>query len=108
MVGLFGGTRVEVSASDMTWLKGSLSSLDGEETKEGRLEVPLVGGATEPFTALCAADEFDVCRNPWPGLAGDNLTLGEAKRERVLRNADFLFGGVGIDKRAAGSLGFFT
>jgi hypothetical protein len=26
----------------------------------------------------------------------------------VLRNADFFFGGMGIDKRVAGSLGFFT
>jgi hypothetical protein len=41
-------------------------------------------------------------------LGGDSLTLGEAKRERVLKNADFLFGGIGMDKRAAGSLGFFT
>jgi hypothetical protein len=108
MVGLFGGTRAEVSASDMTWLKGSLSSLEGEETEDGRLKIPFVGDATELFAALGVVDEFDVCRNPWLGLAGDNLTLGEAKRERVLRNADFLFGGMGIDERAAGSLGFFT
>jgi len=108
MVGLFGRTKVEVSASDMTWLKGSLSSLEGEETEGGRLAVPFIGDGTELFGALGVVVEIDICRNPRLGLTGDNLTLGEAKRERVLRNADFLFGGMGIDKRAAGSLGFFT
>ena len=108
MVGLFGGTNVEVSASDMTWLKGSLSSLEGEETEDERLEVPFIGDATELFPTLGVVVEIDICRNPLLGLAGDSLTLGEAKRERVLKNADFLFGGIGIDKRAAGSLGFFT
>ena len=70
--------------------------------------MPLVWDPTVPFAVPGVIDEFDVWRNPLPGLAGDSLALGEAKRERVLRNADFLFGGMGIDKRAAGSLGFFT
>jgi hypothetical protein len=85
-----------------------LSSLEGEETEDGRLEVPFVGDETELFAALGVVIEIDGCRKPWLGLAGDSSMLGEAKRERVLRNADFLFGSMGIDKRAAGSLGFFT
>ena len=108
MVGLLGGTRVEVSTSDMTWLKGSLISLEGEETEDERLEVPFIGDATELFAALGVVVEIDGCRAPLLGLAGESLTPGEAKRERVLRNADFLFGGIGMDKRAAGSVGFFT
>jgi hypothetical protein len=64
MVGLLGGTRVEVSASDMTWLKGSLSSLEGEEREDGRFVVPFVGDAAELLEALGAVVEFDVCRNP--------------------------------------------
>jgi hypothetical protein len=108
MVGLFGGTSVAVSVSDITWLKGSLSSLEGEETEEGRLEEPFIGDATELFAAFGVVVEIDGSRDPLLGLAGDNLTLGEAKRERVLRNADFLFGGMGIDNRAEGRVGFFT
>ena len=107
MVGLFGGTKVEVSASDMTWLEGSLSSLEGEETEDGRLEVPFIGDGTELFAALGAVG-IDACRNARLGLAENNLTLGEAKRDMMFRNADFLFGGMGQDKRAAGRLGFFT
>ena len=64
MVGLFGGTRVEVSASDMTLLKGSLISLEGEETEDGRLEVPFVGDATELFVAFGVVVEINGCRNP--------------------------------------------
>jgi len=64
MVGLFGGTRVEVSVSDMTLLKGSLISLEGEETEDGRLEVPFVGDATEPFVAFGVVVEIDGCRDP--------------------------------------------
>lgn len=64
MVGLFGGTRVEVSVSDMTWLNGSFNSLEGEETEDGRLEVPFVGDATELFATLCVVVEIDACRNP--------------------------------------------
>jgi hypothetical protein len=108
MVGFVGGIRVDASVSDITWPKGSLSSLEGEETEDGRLEVPFVGDETELFAALGVVVEIEGCRKPWLGLAGDSLTPGEAKRERVLRNADFLFGGMAIDERAAGSLGFFT
>jgi hypothetical protein len=32
---------------------------------------------------------------------------GEAKQERVLGNADFLFGGMGIDKKSGRELGLF-
>jgi len=64
IVGLFGGTRVEVSASDMTWLKGSLSSLEGEETEDERLEEPFVGDATEVFAAQGVVVEIDACRDP--------------------------------------------
>jgi hypothetical protein len=64
MAGLFGGTKVEASASDMTWLKGSLSSLEGEETEEERLEVPFIGDATELFAAFGVVVEIDICRNP--------------------------------------------
>ena len=64
MVGLFGRTRVEVSTSDMTWLKGSLSSLEGEETEEGRVGVPFVGDAMELFAALGVLVEIDICRDP--------------------------------------------
>ena len=107
IVGLLGGTRVEVSASDMNWLKKSLSSLDREEREDGRFVMPFVGDAVELLVAPGAVVEFDVCRNPWPDLVGESLTLGEVKRERMLRNADF-FGGMGRGKRVAGSLGFFT
>ena len=107
MVGLFGGTKVEVWASDMTRPEGSSSLLEGEETEDGRLEVPFVGDGTELFVALGAAIGIDTCRSARLGLAGNNSTLGEAKRERMFRNADFFFGGMGIDKRAAGRLGFF-
>jgi len=64
IVGLFGGTRVEVSVSDMTWLKGSLISLEGEETEDERLELPFIGDATELFAALGVVVEIDICRNP--------------------------------------------
>ena len=64
IVGLFGGTKVEVSTSDMTWLKGSLSSLVGDETEDGRLEVPFVGDAMELFAALGIFVEIDICRDP--------------------------------------------
>jgi len=104
MVGLFGRTKVEVSASDMTWLKRSLSLLEGEETEGWRCHSSEMRRNYLGHVVV----EIDACRKPRLGLAGDNSTLGEAKRERVLRNADFLFGGIGIDKRAAGSLGFFT
>jgi hypothetical protein len=64
MVGLFGGTRVEVSASDMTLLKGSLSSLEGEEAEDGRLEVPFIGDVAELFAALGIVVGIDACRKP--------------------------------------------
>ena len=35
--------KVNVSASDMTRLEGSLSSLEGEEMEGGRLVVPFIG-----------------------------------------------------------------
>jgi len=44
MAKLFGGTRVEVSASDTTWLEGPLNLL----------EVPLIEDATEQSAALDA------------------------------------------------------
>ena len=64
IVGLFGGTRVEVSASDMAWLKGSLISLEGGGTEDGRLEVSFIGDATELFAALGVVVEIDICRDP--------------------------------------------
>ena len=38
--------------------------MEGEETEEGRLEVPFVGDATELFAAFGVAVEMDICRDP--------------------------------------------
>jgi hypothetical protein len=84
-----------------------LSSLEGEETEDGRLEVPFVGDEMEIFAALDVVVEINGCHKPWLGLVGDSLMPGEAKQERVLGNADFLFGGMGIDKKSGRELGLF-
>jgi hypothetical protein len=80
--------------------------LEGEETEDGRLEVPFVGDEMELFAVLGVGVETNGCCKPWLGLAGDILTPGDGKRERVLRNIDSLSSGMGINKSGR-KLGLF-
>jgi hypothetical protein len=55
------GKGVEVSVLDITWPKGLLSSLEGEENEDGKLEAQFIRDETELFAALGAVVEIDSC-----------------------------------------------